>query len=313
MRTVFISQNEFGLICLKELIDVGADVRQVVTKPPRSRISDQESFDTVCNSHDIPVAESASVNDPEVIEKIQSCDPELLFVIGWSELVSKRILATPSVAALGMHPAPLPRGRGRAPLAWSLIKGLDETALTLFHLVEEADAGDIVAQKPMSITIEDDAGSMYGKMIKTGREIIQEFYPQFEDGTAPRKPQDDDEATWWPRRQPEHGAIDWNQSQRDVYNWIRGQSRPYPGAFSYIDQKKVTVWQADPPDQNRTFASPGEIMYRDGDALGVGVWEGVVELTEVQVGDDDPIPAGMLLEQYALESGDEFRNVRFQA
>ena len=165
-------------------------------------------------------------------------------------------------------------------------------------------------QNIRTITIEDDVGSMYDKMIETGREIIREYYPQFEDGTAPRRTQNDDEATWWPRRRPEHGVIDWNQSPRDVYDWIRGQTRPYPGAFSYIDDNKVTVWQANPPDTDRAFVPPGEITYRDDDALGVGVWEGVVELTELQVGEDNPISGGELLEQYELELGDTFENVR---
>lgn len=310
MRTVFVSQNDFGLSCLKELLNVGGDVHRVITKPTDTDISDQAAFESLCRSEAIPMTETTSVNDPEVVDQIRDCDPELLFVIGWSELVTETVLNVPSVAALGMHPAPLPRGRGRAPLAWSLIKGLDETALTLFHLVEEADAGDIVAQKPMPIAMEDDAGSMYDKMVETGREMIREYHPQFEEGAAPRTSQNDDEATWWPRRRPEHGLIDWNQSPRDVYNWIRGQTRPYPGAFSYIDNKKVTVWQASSPDTGRAFAQPGEIMYCNGDALGVGVWEGVIELTELQVGDDHPISGGVLLEQYEFELGDTFQNAR---
>jgi methionyl-tRNA formyltransferase len=151
---------------------------------------------------------------------------------------------------------------------------------------------------------------MYDKMIETGQEIIREYYPKFEDGTAPRNSQDDDKATWWPRRCPEHGLIDWNQSAQEIYNWIRGQTRPYPGAFSYINGRKVTIWQANPPDGNRAFVRPGEIAYRDGDMLGVGVWESTIELTELQVGDDDSIAGGVLIDQYEIELGDMFQNVR---
>jgi methionyl-tRNA formyltransferase len=151
---------------------------------------------------------------------------------------------------------------------------------------------------------------MYDKMIETGQKIIREYYPKFEDGTAPRTSQNDDEATWWPRRRPEHGLINWNQSPRDVHNWIRGQTRPYPGAFSYIDGKKVIIWQADSPNTRRAFARPGEIMYRNDNALGVGVWESTVELTEIQVEDDDPIVGGELIDQYDIKLGDQFENVR---
>ncbi|GAB6862943.1 methionyl-tRNA formyltransferase [Haloplanus litoreus] len=307
MRTVFISQNELGFACLEELLDLGADVRHVFTKPTTPNISDQVAFGPLCRSHGVPITETESANDDTTVATIRECDPDLLFVIGWSELVSETVLNTPSVTALGMHPAPLPRGRGRAPLAWSLIKGLDETALSFFHLVEEADAGDLVGQKPLPIGIGDDAGSMYQKMINAGRALIQEYYPKFEQGVIPRTPQEDENATWWPRRKPEHGLIDWRRSPRDLYNWIRGQTRPYPGAFSYIGGQKVTIWAANPPDGDTAFVRPGEISYNTGDAIGVGVWESTIEITELQVETDEPVTGGEFLEAYDFQTGDQFR------
>jgi methionyl-tRNA formyltransferase len=308
MQTVFISQNELGLACLEELLDLDADVHHVFTKPANPNISDQVAFDPLCQSYGIPTTETESVNDDTTVATIRKCDPDLLFVIGWSELVSSTVLNIPSVTALGMHPAPLPRGRGRAPLAWSLIKGLDETGLSFFHLAEEADAGDLVGQQSLPIDITDDAGSMYQKMIGAGREMIREYYPKFEQGVVPRTPQKDEKATWWPRRNPEHGIIDWNRSPRDVYNWIRGQTRPYPGAFSYIDGQKVTIWDANPPNEDTTFIRPGEISYHNDNALEVGVWESAIEITELQVEGDEPVTGSEFLELYEFQAGDRFRN-----
>jgi methionyl-tRNA formyltransferase len=225
--------------------------------------------------------------------------------------VTREVIEVPRVAALGMHPAPLPRGRGRAPLAWSVIKGLDETALSLFHLVEAADAGDLVGQQPIPIERDDDAASLYDKTVAAGRDLIRESYPRFEAGEVPRSPQDESRATWWPKRLPHHGLIDWTRPPSETYDWIRGQTHPYPGAFSYLDGRKVTVWAANPPDANDVaFTKPGRIEYRDGDALGVGAWEGVVELTRVQVEDDEEWPAARLLDDYDLEIGDVFANAR---
>lgn len=307
MRTVFISQNELGFACLQELLNLGADVHHVFTKPANPNISDQVAFGPLCRSHGVPITETESVNDETTVATIRKCDPDLLFVIGWSELVSPTVLNIPSVTALGMHPAPLPRGRGRAPLAWSLIKGLDETALSFFHLVEEADAGDLVGQKPLPIGIDDDAGSMYQKVIKAARAMIQEYYPKFEQGVIPRTPQEDENATWWPRRKPRHGLVDWRRSPRDLYNWIRGQTRPYPGAFSYIDGQKVTIWTANPPNGDTAFVRPGEISYETGDAIGVGVWESTIEITELQVENDEPVTGEEFLEAYDFQIGDQFR------
>ncbi|MGQ4554922.1 formyltransferase family protein [Halobellus sp. GM3] len=310
MRIAFVSHNELGLACLEELIQLDADVRYVFTKPSDPNISDQVEFESLCRSHSVPITETESANDDSAVATMRKCDPDLLFVIGWSELVSSTVLNIPSVTALGMHPAPLPRGRGRAPLAWSLIKGLDETALSFFHLVEEADAGDLVGQQSLPIDIGDNAGSMYQKMIDAGRAMIREYYPKFEQGFVPRIPQEDEEATWWPRRRPEYGIIDWNSAPRDVYNWIRGQTRPYPGAFSYINGQKVTIWDANPPNENTTFVRPSEISYQNDDALGVGVWEGTIEITELQIENDEPVTGREFLEDYEFKIGDSFKNAR---
>ncbi len=84
----------------------------------------------------------------------------------------------------------------RAPIAWSLIKGLDQTALSLFHLVEEADAGDLVGQEPIKITNDDDAAALYNKVVEAGKVLIRDYYPAFESGMVPRTPQDESQATW---------------------------------------------------------------------------------------------------------------------
>jgi len=310
MRVVFVSQNELGLACLDELFELGADVRRVFTKPSGSDISDQVAFGPRCREAGVPLTETPSVNDSGVVETIRKCDPDMLFVIGWSELVGPEVLNTPSVTSLGMHPAPLPRGRGRAPVAWSLIKELDETALSFFHLVEAADAGDLVGQHPIPINETDDAETLYQKVVEAGRELLRTYYPRFADEEVPRTPQDDDKATWWPRRTPNHGLIDWRQTPTEVYNWIRGQTHPYPGAFSYLDGKRVTVWKAQPPMEERTMEPPGTIIDRRGDRLAVAVWEGVLELARISIDGGDERPAAALLDRWSHEPGERFENAR---
>lgn len=310
MRVVFVTHNDLGLACLEGLADLGADIQAVYTRPREPGLSDQVGLKSFANEHDAALHRVESVNDPEVIEQIDGYEPELLFVVGWSRLVDSGVLELPSVAALGMHPAPLPRGRGRAPLAWSIIKGLDATALSFFHLVEEADAGDLVGQEPIPIEIEDDASSLYEKVVEAGRELIREYYPKFAAGNVPRTPQDDSAATWWPKRDPHHGLIDWTRPADELYDWIRGQTRPYPGAFSYLEGERVTVWTAKPPSDERAFVRPGEIAYCEDGALGVGAWEGIIELTELESGGSEPMTAEEFLGETSAELGDRFTNAR---
>jgi len=310
MRVVFVSHNDLGLACMEELDELGADLRAIVTRPREEDIADQTEFGDLAARAGADLHETESVNTEAMAERIRSYDPELLCVVGWSRLVEPHVLEIPSVAALGMHPAPLPRGRGRAPVAWNLIKGLDRTALSFFHLVEAADAGDLVGQQPIDIDPTDDAASLYGKVVDAGRALIREYYPVFEAGEVPRDPQDESRATWWPKRVPEHGRIDWRDPPMEVYNWIRGQSHPYPGAYSYLVGHRVTVWAAAPPSGERAFVRPGEILGTEGNRLRVGAWEGELELTRVQVDDGPEIDAAALLDRDPFGVGDRFAPAR---
>ncbi len=310
MRVVFVTHNEVGLACLTELNKLGADIQAIYTRGSDEDISDQAELELFAEQANVPLHRVSSVNTEAIKSQIQEYGPDILFVVGWSRLVEQDVLNIPSVAAVGMHPAPLPRGRGRAPIAWSLIKGLEETALSFFHLKQEADAGDIIGQKPIQIDTADDAASLYKKIVNGAGELIEEYYPQFEAGVVRRKPQDETQATWWPKRDPHHGLIEWTKPPQEIYNWIRGQTRPYPGAFSYLGDQKIRVWSANPPTDSTAFIRPGEIAYVDSGAIGVGTWEGIIELTEVQVGDDSPVSADNLISDYEFEVGDVFENAR---
>lgn len=310
MRIVFITHNDLGRACIEELYDAGADVAGVITRPPQPDVVDQTEFAEVADRVDAGLHHVESVNDDWVVDKIASYDPELLFVVGWSRLIERRVIELSSVASLGMHPAPLPRGRGRAPIAWTLIKGLEKTALSMFHLVEAADAGDLVGQHPIPIDVEDDAGTLYEKVVDAGQKLIRRYYPRLAAGETLRTPQDDDKATWWPKRRPHHGAIDWTQSAKSIYDWIRGQTHPYSGAFSNLGGRKVRIWAATPPSNDHVFAEPGEILGVEDNGLRIATWEESIHLTRVQVEDDDEVDAAELVRCYDVEIGDTFANLR---
>jgi len=190
MNVVFITHNEVGLACLTELNELGANIQAVYTRGSDKEISDQTELKAFTEQANVTLYQVESINTETVQSQIKQYAPDILFVIGWSRLVEQDVLSIPSVTAVGMHPAPLPRGRGRAPIAWSLIKGLEETALSFFHLVEEADAGDLIGQKPILIDTTDDAADLYEKVVDAARELIRHYYPQFEAGVVPRNPQD---------------------------------------------------------------------------------------------------------------------------
>lgn len=308
-RVAFVTRNALGEACIDALLDAGAKVTDVFTRPQTATVADQVALDRF-KSEGVQLHRVESLNAASTKASLEAAAPDALFVVGWSEIVDEDVRSVPELAAIGMHPSPLPRGRGRAPIAWNLIKGFEETALTAFHLEAEADAGDIVSQVTISIDRTDHAADLFEKVVEAGRSIVHEMYPSMEQGELPAREQDDSEATWWPVRRPHHGLIDWTQSPEAIYNWIRGQSHPYPGAYTYLDGRKVTIWQAEPPTGTRVFATPGEILGVDGEALHVAAWEGQIRLSRIEPAGDRERPASELVTDLDAEVGHCFERVR---
>ncbi len=129
MRIVFVSCVELGWHCLKTLLDSKEDVVGIFTLPEKftSTVSGYKSFQGLAAKHRVPLFKVRNINDRENIEILRQLMPDMIFIIGWPQLVSKAIIDIPKYGCVGMHPTLLPKGRGRAPVPWSLIKGLTKS------------------------------------------------------------------------------------------------------------------------------------------------------------------------------------------
>lgn len=308
MKIILISHNMFGVNCLDEILNNGGNVTAVWTidKSLSTNISDYAEFEDITQKCRVPLYESKKIDDT-AIAKIQELNPDIIFVFGWSQLLPNELLNIPPKGCIGMHPTLLPRGRGRAAIPWALIKGLDKTGLTMFYLSEGADTGDIIGQKEIAIEFEDNAESLYNKVISAGRNLISEHLPKFENDTAPRIKQDDKKATLWPKRRPDDGLIDWNKSPIEIYNWIRGLSHPYPGAFSYYKNKKIYIYSAKYVD-NLSNVESGTIIEVSEQGLLVSAWEYAILINKIQPEDDKILTAIDFANKYNVEIGDKFQN-----
>ena len=211
---------------------------RLLRKPPelfRLNISEQ---------HEIPLYKIKNTNTPETAQLIKEINPEVIFVIGWTRLVSAEILAIPKYGCIGMHASLLPKYRGRAPVNWALINNEKLTGNTMILLDDGVDTGDILLQRSISITLADTCGTLYDKVADAGREMIRESIPHLQKGELSRTPQNHDQATVMPKRTPEDGLIDWTKPALELFNWVRALTHPYPGAFTYYQSKKLFIWDA---------------------------------------------------------------------
>ena len=229
---------------LSLLCESGVRPVHIFGYPPSLRHrSNYQSLGDLAEKYSISLTEVKNINDPVVLDTLQRLKPDWFVVFGWSQLVGEELLKVPMLGTLGFHMTKLPEGRGRAPVAWTVIKGKEKGWVTLIWLKSEADNGDIAVQRSYTISLFDDAETVVEKVSKLACEIIRDSLPDLRNGTLLKTPQGNSKATYWKKRTPEDGNIDWNMPVRELYNLIRGITHPFPGAFSYLQGTKKMIWK----------------------------------------------------------------------
>lgn len=253
MRVVFVGATGFGLRCLGAARRVpGCNVVGVVTAPRQFSISyrpqgvvnllhaDVESY---CASSAIPCAStSVGMAGEALFEAVQGWKPDAFLVAGWYHLLPKRWREL--APAFGLHASLLPDYRGGAPLVWAMINGERRTGITFFKLDDGADSGPIVGQAETDILETDTIATLYGRIEELGLALLDTHLPAICAGTATLVAQPGSGGCVFPQRSPDNGLIDWRMSARDVYNFVRAQTKPYPGAFTTCRGRRLTVWSA---------------------------------------------------------------------
>jgi methionyl-tRNA formyltransferase len=284
VRTVWVSFDVIGRECLEEASANGAGIVGVVTLPGPidPNRSGQCAFDEVAGRLGAALVETTDVNAPETVAAVAALEPEAIFVVGWSQLVREAFIATARRAVYGMHPTLLPRHRGRAPIPWAILSGLAKTGVTLFEITDpSADSGPIVGQVEVPIGRDETATTLYASLDEAHLELVRTFVPQIVAGTAPRIPQDARRASSWQRRTPLDGIIDWETRAPYLYDWVRAQTRPYPGAFTWLGDERVVVWRAAPLAVD-SRAPAGTIVERRPEGPVVACGEGALLLEETE-------------------------------
>ncbi len=263
--------------CLEALCEMGLRPEFAITYDrSRRNAAGYMDFGQLASKHQIDLVRTHDLNDPEIVRLVALAEPVLVFVIGWSQLVGKELLAVPQHGCVGIHPTRLPEGRGRAPIPWTILKDLKTTASTMFFLGEGVDDGPIIGQVGFRVDPREDAGTLYAKHLDAHVNLIRRYATVLLEGDAFRTPQAHGRATVWPKRTPEDGLIDWTQPAVEVDRLIRAVTRPYPGAFT----EGMRVWKAEiGPNFD---ASPGTVIDTENHSY-VVCGEGSIRVLEADV------------------------------
>ncbi len=209
-----------------------------------SAVSGFARLNDVAAAADIPCVSFQNINASEAIAQIRTWQPDLCFVVGLSQLVKSELLEIPRMACVGFHPTWLPRGRGRAPVAW-LVHDAIPGAVTYFVMDEGADSGPILVQEPFAVSPQDDASDVTRSMEQAIGRALDRWLPKLLAGEWNPQPQDDSQATYHAKRGPEDGWIDWSASASEIHRLVRVAARPHPGAYTYFKDRKLIVWHAE--------------------------------------------------------------------
>ncbi|HSP16216.1 MAG TPA: formyltransferase family protein [Thermoanaerobaculia bacterium] len=248
-RIVLAGSVSFSRVTLETLIRLGATICGTLGLDPAAarQVSDYARLDDVAAAAGIPYVGFTKINAPEIVAQLRAWSPDALFVVGLSQLVQDEILSIPHVGAIGFHPTPLPRGRGRAPVAWLTWDG-DSGAATFFVLERQADSGAIFVQEPFAVRRDAYAGEVIEAVRAAIIRGIERWGPRLLAGEWNPIPQDEQRATFWGKRAPEDGLIDWSRPASEIARLVRTASRPYPGAYTFARDHRVRIWRASTVD-----------------------------------------------------------------
>ncbi|MCF6463985.1 methionyl-tRNA formyltransferase [Clostridium sp. Cult1] len=244
MRAVIIAGLKNGKLITKYLFeDVETDVLKVYVLKDEyeTKVSDFVKFDDVVDEN--LLCKVDNINDYE--EEISNLKPDIIFVVGWSQLISRRIINSAKIGVIGFHPSKLPKDRGRSVLAWQIAEGYEKGCVSMFWINEGVDSGNIIGQEEYIINYSDTIKEVLEKVYYTCLDLLKKYYPLIKNKKVTSIKQDESISTYRRKRNKYDGKIDWSEDSRSIYNLIRAITEPYPGAFAIYNGVEVLVLAAE--------------------------------------------------------------------
>jgi methionyl-tRNA formyltransferase len=280
MRVVFIGTVQFSLKVLEKLLSIKANIVGVCTKKESFFNSDFADLVPLCENNEIPYIQTEDINSNNNIKWIKDLKPDIIFCFGWSSLINEELLMLPPMGIIGYHPSKLPMNRGRHPLIWALVLGLKESASTFFFMRKGVDDGDILSQEIFKIEYEDDAMSIYNKVINIALIQIEKFLPQLEQNKYLRTKQNHTISNTWRKRNIIDGQIDFKMNSYSIYNLVRALSKPYIGAHINYKNQHISIWKVEEVVFNQSNIEYGKIIEIENNTILIKTYDGAIKILQ---------------------------------
>jgi methionyl-tRNA formyltransferase len=284
LRIIFMGTPEFAVPSLEILVRNQFNVVAVITAPDKPQGRGQKLVPSpvkVCAvANNIPVLQPTNLKAPEFIEELKGYHANLQIVVAF-RMLPEVVWSMPSIGTFNLHASLLPQYRGAAPINWAIINGEKETGVTTFFLKHEIDTGSVIFQEKEPIHENDDAGSLYMRLMKKGSELVLKTVRAIETGSYPSLPQPGaGQLKHAPKIFKETCGINWNQTSAQVRNFVRGLS-PYPASWTILNGKTFKIYKVSPIHDSQLL-TPGSVKTDNSTYLYVSTLDGWISIEELQ-------------------------------
>jgi len=305
LKLLFMGTPEFAVPSLEALIAAGHTVCGVFSQPGKpvgrhQNVLQPTPVKECALSHHIPVYQPVKLRDGTALAQIKELAPDLIVVVAYGRLLPREILEAAPLGCINVHPSLLPKYRGSAPLNWPILNGDQETGVTIMHLVEAMDAGDMILQERTPLGPDETAPQLTARLSQMGAGLLVEAVSRLESGTADRTPQDESQITLAPMLSKELSPMDFTRPARALHNQVRGLL-PWPAATCQVGGVRCKVFQTAVEEGKGT---PGAVLAADRNGILVACGENALRLLEIQPDGKKAMPAAAFLQGHPLNVGE---------
>ena len=278
---------EFAVPALVKLLENNFNVVAVITAPDKPKGRGQKLATTPVKDcavqNNIPVLQPANLKDPEFLKVLASYKANLQIVVAF-RMLPEVVWNMPEIGTFNLHASLLPQYRGAAPINWAIINGEQETGVTTFFLKHEIDTGDIIYQEKEPISVEDDAGTLYERLMNKGASLVVKTVNSIASGDYTPISQNftKEDINLAPKIFKETCEIDWDKNSIETLNFIRGLS-PYPAAWTTLDNKILKIYKAATTNKVANFLKPGEYKTDNKTFWDFRTKDGMISIKELQL------------------------------
>ncbi len=313
LRIIYMGTPAFAISPLEQILESEDKVVAVITAPDRKSGRGKKltpsPIKVFCEEHDLPVLQPPNLKDPALITQLRELAPDVMVVVAF-RMLPKEVWSIPPNGTFNLHASLLPKYRGAAPIHWAIINGEQQTGVTTFFINEQIDTGEIIAQKSLSIGLDENTGQLSNRLEKLGATLTLETLDLIATNRVNSSPQpNNNQASLAPKLTRENTQLQWDQDGQHIERKVRGL-QPFPCAWTMLSNNDQRLYckihdvyfieEKQPLKGGQIFVENQQIM--------VAVPNGTIHVKRLQLPNKKPMSDKELLNGYSVDAKASFEN-----